>query len=179
VTAADRVEWADEMRLGLRGVTRRVWAPRGVKIVQPQELRYQWIYLALAVDGDLGTLRWRWQPSMKAEAVVATLVAWNAERPSALVWDGAASHRAKAVRELGLPLVVQPPAAPELNPAERVFQEVRRAVEGRVYASLADKQTAVETFLKPLAASPQRVQRLAGWDWTLQQTHRCFSPTSF
>jgi hypothetical protein len=179
VTAEARVEWADEMRLGLRGVIRRVWAPRGVKIIQPQELRYQWIYLALAVDGDLGTLRWRWQPRMKAAAVAETVQAWDAERPSCLVWDGAASHRAKAVRALGLPLVVQPPAAPELNPAERVFEEVRRAVEGRVCASLADKQTAVEGYLTPLAADPQRIQRLAGWDWTLQQTHRCFSPTSF
>jgi transposase len=116
---------------------------------------------------------------MKAAAVAETVQAWDAERPSALVWDGAASHRAKAVRALGLPLVVQPPAAPELNPAERVFEEVRRAVEGRVYASLADKQTAVEGYLTPLAADPQRIQRLAGWDWTLQQTHRCFSPTSF
>jgi hypothetical protein len=44
---------------------------------------------------------------------------------------------------------------------------------------LADKQTAVEGYLTPLAADPQRIQRLAGWDWTLQQTHRCFSPTSF
>jgi hypothetical protein len=179
VTADARVEGADELRLGLRGLVRRVWAPRGVKIIQAQELRYQGTYLALAVDGDLGTLRWRWQPSMKAAAVVETLVAWDAERPSCLVWDGAASHRARAVRELGLPLVVQPPAAPELNPAERVFAEVRRAVEGRVYATLADKQTAVEAFLIPLTADPQRIQRLAGWDWTLQQTHRCFSPTSF
>jgi hypothetical protein len=179
VTAAARVEWADEMRLGLRGVIRRVWAPRGVKVIQPQELRYQWTYLALAVDGDLGTLRWRWQVNMKAAAVAETVLGWHAERPSALVWDGAASHRAKAVQALALPLVVQPPAAPELNPAERVFAEVRRAVEGRVYATLADKQTAVEAFLTPLAADPQRVQRLAGWDWTLQQTHRCFSPILF
>lgn len=179
MTATDRVEGADALRLGLRGLVRRVWAPRGSTIIQQQDLRYQWIYLALAVDGALGTLRWRWQTSMKATAVAETVQAWEAERPSCLVWDGAASHRAKAVRALGLPLVVQPPAAPELNPAERVFQEVRRAVEGRVYASVADKQAAVERYLTPLAAAPRRIQWLAGWDGTLQQTHRCFSPTSF
>jgi hypothetical protein len=179
VRPTDSVVWADELRLGLRGVTRRVWAPRGVKIVQPQELRYQWIYLALAVDGEQGTLRWRWHDSMKAEAVVATVTAWQQDRVGCVVWDGAASHRAQAVRAVGLPLVVQPPVAPELNPAERVFEAVRGEVEGRPYATLADKQAAVEAFLRPLAADPVRVQRLAGWDWLLQQTHRCFSPIHF
>ena len=148
---------------------------RGVKVVQQQELRYQWHYLALAVDGDLGTLRWRWQPSMKGTAVAATVAAWQ-QQVDCIVWDGAASHRARVVREVGLPLVVQPPAAPELNPAERVFQAVRRAVEGRVSATLADKQAAVEAFLTTLAADPPRLQRLAGWDWLLQQLHRAAYP---
>lgn len=32
--------------------------------------------------------------------------------------------------------VVQTPYAPALNPVERFFQELRRALAGRVYASL-------------------------------------------
>jgi transposase len=33
-----------------------------------------------------------------------------------------------------------PPYSPELNPAERVFEEVRRWTEGKVYGSLEAKQ---------------------------------------
>ena len=59
--------------------------------------------------------------------------------------------------------VFLPPYSPELNPAERAFQEVRRRVEGRVYAMLDDKQAEVETYLGELAADPARVRRFCGW----------------
>jgi hypothetical protein len=38
-------------------------------------------------------------------------------------------------------------------------------VEGRVYATLDAKQAAVEAYLQQLAADPDRVTRLCGWDW--------------
>jgi hypothetical protein len=64
-----------------------------------------------------------------------------------------------------VPLVEQPPASPELRPAERVFEELRRAVEGKVYATLEDKGEAVGAELARIDADPDRVLRLAGWDW--------------
>ncbi len=68
----------------------------------------------------------------------------------ALVWDGARGHRAEKVERVGLPTIVQPPYSPELNPAERVFQEVRRWVEGRIYRSIEDKMEAVNAYLREL-----------------------------
>lgn len=162
---APGVHWLDELRLGLRGVVRRVWAPRGVKIVQRLELRYEWRYLVLAVDGLGGTLQWAWTANMKSASLAPVLQAWQAAGIPGVVCDGASSHRGQPVRAVGLPLVVQPPAAPELNPAERVFEEVRRQVEGRVYATLADKMAAVEAYLAELVAAPDRIRSLAGWAW--------------
>ena len=81
------------------------------------------------------------------------------------VWDGASGHRAPKVRRVGLMLVQQPPYAPELQPAERVFEELRRVVEGQVYAMLEEKVAAVERELQALAADPARVKALAGWHW--------------
>lgn len=65
----------------------------------------------------------------------------------------------------GLPLVGLPPYSPELNPAERVFEELRRATEGKVYATLDEKVAAVEERLRGLEADPERVRSLANWDW--------------
>jgi transposase len=84
---------------------------------------------------------------------------------SALVWDGAPSHRDEDVRGLGLPLVGLPPYSPELNPAERVFEELRRATEGKVYATLDEKVAAVEGRLAELEANPDRVRSLADRGW--------------
>ena len=38
-------------------------------------------------------------------------------------------------------------------------------IEGHVYGSLDAKVAKVEEVLEELAASPARVQSLAGWDW--------------
>jgi hypothetical protein len=156
---------ADEMRLGLHGVVRRVWAPRGIKVRQRRQIEYRWVYLAIAVDGVKGQLRWRWLANMRKETLVPVLAAWGQAGVKAVVWDSAGSHKAKLVRAVGVPLVYLPPYSPELNPAERVIEAIRAQVEGRVWASLEEKCQRAEAFLRELAAEPLRVLSLAGWDW--------------
>ena len=158
--------FADEMRVGLRGMVRRVWGRRGVKVRQRLQLVYEWRYLFLVVDGRKGTLHWTWMESMKAEMVGAAVNGLKQQTDvAAVVWDGASSHRHELVRGVGLPLIGLPPYSPELNPAERVFEEVRRWIEGKVYPSLEDKVAAVAAYLTELESNPDRVRGLAGWDW--------------
>lgn len=165
MTAGTPLAFADEMRLGLHGRVRRVWAPRGVKVRQRVQLRYEWQYLVLAVDGVRGRLWWQWVANMRMEAVAPVVATWQAAGLEALVWDGAPAHRARLVRNVGVRLVTQPRAAPEVNPAERIFQELRRVVEGLVYATLDEKMALVEGELAALAADPARLRRLTGWAW--------------
>ena len=88
----------------------------------------------------------------------------------ALVWDGARGHRGEMVRSVGLATIIQPPYSPELNPAERVFQEVRRWVEGRTYGSIDEKMEAVDAYLGELESDPDRVRSLTAWDWIEHST---------
>jgi hypothetical protein len=131
VRRGDAVAWADEMRLGLHGQVRRRWTPRGHKLRLKVELKYVWRYLALAVE-PTGVLRWRWLTRLRTEPVAEGVEQWQAEGVAALVWDNAPSHTARHVRDVGLPLIGLPPYSPELNPAERVIEELRRAVEGEI-----------------------------------------------
>jgi DDE superfamily endonuclease len=165
VSQQSTLAFGDEMRVGLCGQVRRVWAPRGVKVRQRVQMQREWRYLALAVDGLRGRLCWCWIASMKGTAIAEAVQAWKEQGIEAVVWDGASGHRGAEVRQGGVTLVQQPPAAPELQPAERVFEELRRVVEGTVYATLEEKVAAVERELQALAADPARVQRLAGWHW--------------
>ena len=64
------------------------------------------------------------------------LRAWKGAGAQGVVWDHAAFPKAKAVREGGHPTL--------LSPAERVFGEVRRWVEGRRYERIEAKKAAVE-----------------------------------
>lgn len=158
--------FADEMRVGLRGMVRRVWGRRGVKVRQRLQLVYEWRYLFLVVNGTAGTLEWCWIDSMAGETMLRVVGGLQQHTEvAAIVWDGAPGHRDKRVRSLGLSLIQLPAYSPELNPAERVFEEIRRQIEGKVYQSLDEKVASVSGFLTELEADPQRVRSLAGWDW--------------
>ncbi len=154
------IGFADEMRAELRGMVRRVWGVRGVKVVQRLQLVYEWKYLFLVVEFVRGRLEWVWMDSMDSETVARAVLGMRRHtQVRALVWDGASSHRSEWVRSVaGVTTVVQPAYSPELNPAERVFEEVRRWVEGRVYGSVEEKVEAVNAYLSSLESDPARGQ---------------------
>lgn len=156
------------MRVGLIGQVRRVWAPRGVKVRQKVEFKYEWEYLNLAVNGLEGTLYWEWTPNMKSEEIAKVVVHWQAKGIEIMVWDRAPGHRGKEVKKVGVKLIEQPPYSPELNPSERVFEELRRKVEGKVYGDIETKKAAIERELQQLAADPEKVKSLTGWTWIRQ-----------
>ena len=165
--------FADEMRVGLRGMVRRVWGRRGVKVLQSQQIAYEWSYLFLVVDGLSGKLSWTWIESMRGDALAPAVRALKQQTElAAVVWDGARGHRHHLVRAAGLALIEQPPYSPELNPAERVFEEIRRWTEGKAYGDIAEKVAAVDAFLSELEAEPQRVRSLTGWDWIVDSAQR-------
>lgn len=155
---------ADELRLGLHGQVRRVLARRGVKVVQRLQIEYRWNYLLLGVDPRTGVLQWRCLDRFRQEQLKPVLAEG---RLAAILWDGAGAHRGKTLREVATQRLFRPAYSPELTPVERVFAEIRRRVEGRVYTDLAAKQAVVEGYLQDLAANPSRVKRLCGWDWVL------------
>lgn len=169
VHQGEKVHLSDELRLGLRGQVRRVLAPRGVKVVQTLQLRYEWSYLLLAVEPLSGTLKWEWLERMNQEHIKPVLEKWALD---CVVWDGAGSHRGKSLRELSTKRVLLPPYSPELNPAERVFEEIRRRVEGHVYRDLKAKRDEADKYLHELEADRERVQRLCGWDWLQESLSR-------
>jgi DDE superfamily endonuclease len=165
------------MRVGLVSVVRRVWAPVGVKVRQQVQKGRQWRYLVAAIEVWAGRLWWCWTDTMGSEEVASVVRGWQQNTDlEAVVWDGASSHRSAVVQEVGFPLLQQPAYAPELNPAERLFEELRRVVEGKVYDTLDAKVAAVQAELQQWDADPARVRRLVGWSWIMETLNHL--PTS-
>lgn len=115
---------------------------------QQVQVVYKWVYLFLAVDVRRELLVWSWIDSMRSE-VIAVAVDDLKRRTDikALVWEGVRGHRGETVRNVGMLTIVQPAFSPELDPVERVFEEVRRWVEGCLYESIEEKVEAVEAYL--------------------------------
>ena len=76
------------MRVGLIGETRRVWAPRGVKVEQAVEYKFEWEYLNLAVNGMTGQLDWDWTENMKSNSIALVVKAWGEQ--GVRFWSGMA-----------------------------------------------------------------------------------------
>ncbi|MFH1084908.1 MAG: transposase [Chloroflexota bacterium] len=157
--------WGDEMRVGLIGQVRRIWAPRGVKVVQAVEYKREWAYLNLAVNGLTGQVRWGWTENMQGVSIAPIVQQWGAQGVATVVWDRARGHRGPAYAAVSVKRLEQPPYSPELNPAERVFEHLRSKIEGRSYGTMAAKKQALEAELEKLVACPERVKSMAGWDW--------------
>ena len=152
----------DELRLGLHGQVRRVWGVRGIKVVQRRQIVYRWRDLVLGVATQTGAVWWRGLDRLRQDQLKPVLADW---RPTAVVWDGSGAHHGKRLTDLPTRRVFLPPYSPERNPVERVFEELRRRVEGRVYDDLDAKQAVADAYLQTLAADPAQVRRLCDWDW--------------
>ena len=165
MTTTSHIWHCDEMRFGLWGQVRRRWGLKGTKIIQRMQIVFRWSYLVLAVDLLRGELHWEWSQRMNQQQLVPIFKQWPMD---GVVWDGAPSHRGKLMGQLGFGRIFLPPYSPELNPAERVFEEVRRHIEGEVYPSLQAKMAAIDHVLRQLKADKARLKRLISWAWIKQ-----------
>jgi hypothetical protein len=150
------------MRFGLWGQVRRRWGLQGVKIIQPRQIVYDWRYLVLAVDVIHLDLKWTWADRMNQQQLKPIFEQWKLDF---VIWDGASSHRGVDMGTLPMTRIFLPSHSPELNPAERIFEEIRRDIEGFVYPSLKAKQHRIQQFLRSLRADKPRLQQLVCWQW--------------
>ena len=58
-----------------------------------------------------------------------------------------------------------PPRSPELDPAERWFQEFRRSLSNRAFESVVLIQDALTETLRPYWERPSLLKRLTGYSW--------------
>ena len=163
---------ADEHRIGLKPITRRVWAPRGERPVAPCHHRFEWLYVTAFVSPATGESFWYLSTGVDKELFEATLalVAREAgaggDRVIILVLDGAGWHTAPGlVVPEGIRLVYLPPYTPELQPAETLWVHVDEPIANKHFEALADLDAAVAAQCVALNADRSRIKGQAGFHW--------------
>ena len=167
----------DEHRYGLISHQRQCWGMRRVRPHAPYRTKYDWGYLATAleVDGkDEGLCVFF--PAVNKEVSECFLEQISKTDPEAVhvvIQDQAGFHLKTGAE--GIPanvlLLPLPPYSPELNPVERVGSLIRTATGNRVYTSLDSMEGAIEKELRPFWTDPQRVGRLVGDGWIRTQVN--------
>ena len=170
--------WAiDEHRYGLISHQRQCWGMRRVRPHAPYRTRYEWGYLASALEIDgRDDAFFVFLPCVSKDASAAFLQALAAtdEHSIHVVIQDQAGFHLKAQEEAvpkNVRLLPLPPYSPELNPVERIGDLIKDATANRVFGSLQAMESAIETEIRPLWSSPQRVRSLVGEGWIRSQTN--------
>jgi transposase len=124
--------FADEARFGRMNRPRRCWAPHRIRPGVASQLIREYIHLYGAVCPQDGTCVYLIMPTSNTacfQSFLNILSRRFAREDILLVLDGAPNHRG---RDLAVPrnitLLFLPPYAPELNPKENIWDEIREKI---------------------------------------------------
>ena len=154
---------ADEHRLGLKPIRRRVWAPIGQRPIALGHHRYQWLHVVAFVQPTSGEAVWYLCSGLSKPFFAELLAAFarqtgaGRERHIILVLDNAGWHGPEGLTVPdGISLVFLPPYSPELQPAERLWPLVDEPVANRHFATLADLEAVIAERCRRLDAETVR-----------------------
>jgi hypothetical protein len=167
------VWFQDEMRVGQKNSLVYQWAKRGSRPRQPKDQRYEnaYVFGAVCPSRDSGVALI--MPQADTEAMQAHLDAiGEVVAPGAhalLIFDKAGWHTTRKLRIPGnITLVPLPPACPELNAAENIWQYLRQNYLGnRVFADYTAILDACQDAWRKLLAETGRITSIATREWAL------------
>jgi transposase len=162
----------DEHRLGLKPVTRRVWAPLGERPIAHGHHRFDWLYVTAFVSPATGETFWYVSNGVSKEFFEALLetFARESEAGSAriilLVLDNAGWHGPANLKiPDGIRLVCLPPYSPELQPAETLWALVDEPIVNKHIATIAKLDDKIAAQCIALAEQPEQIQSRTGFHW--------------
>jgi transposase len=160
------------MRLGLRPVIRRVWAPRGQRPVARVRRRYEWLYLYGFVRPSTGEVHWLILPTVNVEVFCVALshfareVGAGKDKRILLVLDQAGWHTGGEVEvPEGIHLEFLPARSPELQPAERLWPLVNERVANRLLEDLDRLEEALVERCMSLLEQTELIRSLTLYHW--------------
>ena len=165
------VWFQDEARVGQKGTLTRRWARRGTRPRAIRDTRYEWAYIFGAVCPERAIGAAVVMPFADSHALSAHLreialhVAPGAH--AAVVLDGAGWHiSGKIDVPHNITLVILPAYAPELNPAENVWEYLRKnKLANRLFENYDAIVAACCQAWDDLVAVPERIASITRRSW--------------
>jgi transposase len=165
--------WAgDEHRVGLKPITRGVWAPKGERPIAYGHHRYQWLYVTGFVEPASGNTLWTIADGVAKEMFEAILadfaqaVGAGPGKRVVLLIDNAGWHGPEnlAVPE-GVRLVFQPAHSPELQPAEHLWELLDEPLVNVFFETIDDLSRSLAARCVALSTQQHMIQRNTAFHW--------------
>ena len=165
--------FADEARFGRMNRPRPCWAPQGVRPQVASQLIREYIYLYGAVCPQDGTCVYLIMPTSNTacfQSFLNVLSRRFARQDILLVLDGAPNHRCCNLRVPdNVSLLFLPPYAPELNPKENLWDEIREKIF-RNYAlkSIDAVHRKLEEAILYIERNPKLVRSITSFPYSVK-----------
>ena len=161
------------MRSGTRSECKRRWREKGRRPLCKMKLGYEYCYLYAALQPFEGKLISLILPDMTKESFQLFIDHFKAETQSLygkenkvlLIADGAGSHQADVVKGSNITLQKLPAAAPELNPVERFFEELRKDLSNQVFENIEAVEDKLCEVLNNYYQNPQTIISLTKYPY--------------
>lgn len=164
----------DEARFGLKTWFRRRWCPFGSRPPWVFQDKYEWFWLYAAVEPRTGESFCLEMPRLDGicfEVFLKELKKAYPDQEIVLVSDRAGSHTSDQVKwPEGIEPLFLPACSPELDPVERWFEELRRALSNEVFETVEALAKRLTAALVPYWEDPARLARLTGYSWWVKAT---------
>lgn len=162
----------DEARFGRINGVRRCWAPKPIRPLCQALLTHEYTYAYAAVDVQRGALDTLVLPHVNTNCMQVFLDELAQRRPDehiVMVLDGAGWHCSKALRvPTNMRLLPLPPYAPELNPVEHLWDELReKCFHNRMFDSLDGLEDHLVASLRLIEQAKQQVRSIVAWPWII------------
>ena len=165
--------FADEARFGRMNRPRPCWAPCGIRPSVASQLIREYIHLYGAVCPQDGTCVYLVMPTSNTacfQSFLNVLSRRFARQDILLVLDGAPNHRC---RDLAVPrnitLLFLPPYAPELNPKENLWDEIREKIfKNYALKSIDAVYTKLNEAIGYINRNPQLVKSITSFPYIVR-----------
>jgi len=144
---------SDEVRIELEALTRRAWLRRGERtIVKVERKREAQSYIGFLNQKTFHcqVVEMAWQNQVEVLKALELFLDQIPKKKVCLVWDNAAFHRGKEIRQAlakgqlleRVHLVALPPYAPDMNPIEHVWNHAKGSIANIQHETLLETKTA-------------------------------------
>ena len=162
----------DEARFGRINDVRHCWAPRPMRPLCKAMLTHEYIYAYAAVEPATGVMDALILPQVNTHCMQIFLDTMAARHPGehiVMVLDGAGWHSSKnLIAPTNMRLLPLPPYAPELNPVEHIWDELReKCFHNKVFNSIDALEDDLSMGLLAMENTPAVIQSIIGWPWII------------
>lgn len=162
----------DEARFGRIADVRRCWCPKPLRPMVRAMVTQEYTYAYAAVspaDGRMDSLILPHVNGRCMQLFIDELAARYRNERIILILDGAGWHKSSEIRlPDNLRLLSLPPYAPQLNPVEHLWDELReKHFHNRVFDSLDALENHLVTALLAYENNAEQVASITGWQWII------------